>query len=255
MGEEFTVAATVDSAKPSARLQFPTAPIEGEVEVLVKGVVAGIATLSDGVAELTVDGLPAGTHNIIARYLGGPNHQSSEFGESIRITQLATTTSVSASTSDITAGESVTFQASINGLNSKFPTRGTVQFSVNGKYIGDPTAVDQGTAAWTVDDLKAGKHLVNPTFSGDDNYTGSESTSIELIVEPEGETDGGETDGGTDGNTGNGSKPNLDSDTSETTGLPSTGGAIGAGLACFTTLLALGAAMLMFRRLRATSSR
>jgi MBG domain (YGX type)/Bacterial Ig-like domain (group 3) len=73
----------VAAVQPPTRTRLLQLPAEslvpaGSVEFLVDGVSIGSATLVDGIATLDVANLAAGTHSVIAHYLGDDNFGTSE---------------------------------------------------------------------------------------------------------------------------------------------------------------------------------
>jgi alpha-tubulin suppressor-like RCC1 family protein len=110
--------------------------------------------------------LPAGTHAV--------GISSSQFsGDAFALLAgLPTTTSVVSNHNPSTAGDPVTFTATVSGGDDG----GTVAFTADGSTItgcdAEPVGAD-GTAPCTTSDLAAGTHGITATYSGDGVYAGS----------------------------------------------------------------------------------
>ena len=94
------------------------------------------------------------------------------------IGQEQTYTSVSASSSSITPGQSVTLTATVSPMYgcTVTPTGGTVQFQVDGSNLG--TAVNlssNGTATLTTSALTTGSHKITAYYSGSGNFRSGNS--------------------------------------------------------------------------------
>ncbi|MFS0703777.1 Ig-like domain repeat protein [Cellulomonas sp. 179-A 9B4 NHS] len=63
----------------------PAFPVTGDVEVVRDGAVVARATLADGVARPEVGGLPAGTHELLVRYLGSDVYEPTETAVTVRV--------------------------------------------------------------------------------------------------------------------------------------------------------------------------
>ena len=98
---------------------------------------------------------------------------------SLTINPLAvTTTTVAPSSNPSSAGQSVTFTATVTGS----ALTGTVQFTVDGNAAGSPVAVAAGQAAYVASALSVGTHSVKATYSGDSANAASTSSSLTQTV-------------------------------------------------------------------------
>jgi len=127
-------------------------------------------------------------HSIVATYSGDANDASSHLGLVETLQQIGTQTTVGASSSTSTYGQSVTFTATVSPTQSTTgnPT-GTVTFSDNGSTqigtVGVSTTAGVTTAALTISSLTAGSHSVSVTYNGDSTFsTSSSTTSAALSV-------------------------------------------------------------------------
>jgi CSLREA domain-containing protein len=117
--------------------------------------------------------VPAG-QPIITMTATSPTNSSSAFSNCTP-SVAATTTSVASSVNPSTAGQSVTFTATVSGGSS--PT-GTVQFFDGASALGSAVALSGATATLTTAALSAGTHSITASYGG--NGSNSPSTSAPL---------------------------------------------------------------------------
>jgi putative nucleotidyltransferase with HDIG domain len=89
--------------------------------------------------------------------------------------------SLVSSVSRSTEGRSVTFTATIAGTGAT----GTVAF-LDGETILGSVALEDGTATYTVSTLDVGGHSIVAVYSGDANFSGCTSSSVDLNVKAAG---------------------------------------------------------------------
>jgi beta-glucanase (GH16 family) len=95
----------------------------------------------------------------------------------------ATTTTVSSSLDPSSAGQPVTFNATV-AADGTTPT-GTVQFVVDGANFGAPVPLVNGSASTgSITSLSSGSHTVSAIYSGDANDTASTSASLAQTIAP-----------------------------------------------------------------------
>jgi uncharacterized repeat protein (TIGR01451 family) len=169
-GENVTFTATVSPNAPA------TTTATGTVQFLADNVAAGgPVTLSGGIAQFTTNSIAVGSHTIKANYQGDSNYTGSNNTTAQVVNQDATTTNVTSSKNPSTAGQSVTFTATVaaNSPGSGTPT-GTVQFVIDGANAGGTVALSSGTAQFSTSSLtSAGSpHSVTAQYSGDSNFLG-----------------------------------------------------------------------------------
>jgi len=92
--------------------------------------------------------------------------------------RASTSTSLQSSNLTITAGDNVTFTASIMPGSSSPGLTGTVQFKVDGTAAGSPALVSGDKASYTTRTLTGGSHTVTAVYSGDLNYLNSKSAAV-----------------------------------------------------------------------------
>jgi hypothetical protein len=121
-----------------------------------------------------------GTGDPSAPPLAQANTTSFSIGGTLTYTEaiVASTTTVQSSVNPSTAGQAVTFTATVTG-NS--PT-GTVQFFDGANPLGGPVTLVGGVATLTTSALAGGSHVITATYSGDANNTTSTSSPLTQSV-------------------------------------------------------------------------
>jgi uncharacterized repeat protein (TIGR01451 family) len=169
-GENVTFTATVTPNAPATAT--PTGSVQFSVDNVALG---GLVALNNGTAQLTTNSIGVGSHTIKASYGGDSNYTGGNNTTTQVVNKDATTTSVTSSKNPSTAGQSVTFTATVaaNSPGSGTPT-GTVQFVIDGANAGGTVALSSGTAQFSTSSLtSAGSpHSVSATYSGDSNFLG-----------------------------------------------------------------------------------
>ena len=96
----------------------------------------------------------------------------------------ATTTTLQASSASITAGQSVTFTATVAGSSGStgVPT-GTVTFLNGTTTLGTGTLNGSGVATYTTMALGAGTNSITAAYGGDSNFAASTSTAVTVTVQ------------------------------------------------------------------------
>jgi Glycoside hydrolase family 44/Bacterial Ig-like domain (group 3) len=97
-------------------------------------------------------------------------------------TPAASVTSLGASATQITAGQSVTFTATVAAEQSGGGTpTGVVNFSDGAAQIGTGTLAS-GVATFSTSTLAAGSHSITADYVGDTNFSASTSTAVNVTV-------------------------------------------------------------------------
>ena len=178
VGTSVTFIATVTGAAPSGTLSFTdnAAPIASctSVPLAVSG--------NMGSAVCNTSTLTVGSHTIVASYGGDASNATSNSTLEETITGSsgagATTTSVASSANPATAGNSVTFTASVTG---NAPS-GTVTFTDAGSGLGcNAVPLAGATAACSTAALAAGTHNIIASYSGDAGNMASSGSLAEVI--------------------------------------------------------------------------
>ncbi len=136
---------------------------------------AGLTT-----ATLTTSSLAAGTHPITAVYGGDGNYQASHSSPTVSqvVNQIATSTSLASSANPATAGQTVTYTATV----SPVPDGGTMAFSGLSGCGAVSVSTTTGTATCPVANSGAGSLTIHATYSGDASYAGSTSPPLTEVV-------------------------------------------------------------------------
>lgn len=142
----------------------------------------GTATVTNGVAQLTLSNLPPGAHVITSFYSGDTNFLgSSSPTYQENITQASTTTTISSSASSIALGQTVTFTATVQPGTST-PATGFVAFFSDGSTALGAAPITNNTASLQVASLVLGTHAITAQYTGDSNYLSSTSSFIAQTV-------------------------------------------------------------------------
>jgi hypothetical protein len=128
------------------------------------------------------------SHNVLTSFVyigapqGDPGFQFNVAGVASNPTAGSTTT-LATSSSDINAGDSVTFTATVapTSPGGAAPT-GTVSFLDGTATLGAVALQSNGTAALTTSSLSAGSHSITANYSGDATYIASSSSALSETV-------------------------------------------------------------------------
>ncbi|HEX4786243.1 MAG TPA: Ig-like domain repeat protein [Candidatus Sulfotelmatobacter sp.] len=126
-----------------------------------------------------------GTHDVLASYPGDDNHGASQ-STTIPLTGpalTATTTVLTASPNPASAGQPVTFTATV----SPTPT-GTVTFYNGATLVGTATVNSSGIATLTISNLALGSNLISAVYSGNTNFATSTSSTLTETINGNGLT-------------------------------------------------------------------
>jgi len=144
-------------------------------------VVLGSGSLdATGRATLTTSVLAVGSHSITATYTGGTNFNgSSSTALSQTVNPDPTTTALTSSADPASAGQAVTFTATVtaNAPVTGTPT-GTVTIRDKGKTVATVALDATGHAAFTTSALAQGAHQMTATYDGTAGFAGSVSPTL-----------------------------------------------------------------------------
>ena len=144
---------------------------------------SAVKVTSSRTAACTTTTLIVGTDTIKASYSGDSNYTSSSGTVTQTVNKGTSTTTVVSSKNPSTAGQSVTFTATVAPVGPPVPT-GTVAFTSNGTSITGCSAVkvtSSRTAACTTTTLIVGTDTIKASYSGDSNYTSSSGTLSQVV--------------------------------------------------------------------------
>ncbi len=177
-GQSVTLTATVSAATAN-----PVAP-DGTVEFFSGGSLLGAAPLTNGVAILSTEALPAGTTSVMAQYMGSSLFASSGSQVSLAVSQASTSTTLTVVPSPEVVGQPVTLTASVvpAGADPKSVV-GTVYFQDRTLYLGSAPLVN-GIATLTTTGVPADSNLISAFYLGNSNQLPSVSSAVGVIGQP-----------------------------------------------------------------------
>jgi hypothetical protein len=178
-GQNVTLTATVTS-------QSGTFTPTGTVTFYNGSTSLGTATLdASGVATFSTTTLPTGSDSITARY-GGDSKDGSSVSQAVTVlvaqSTVGTTTSLSASATQLTQGQSVTFTATVAPQSGSNVPTGTVTFLDGTTSLGAGQLNARGVATFSSTSLGVGTHSISASYSGDSKDSGSSSTAVSVTV-------------------------------------------------------------------------
>ena len=186
-GTTFTAKVQVSAASGSV---VPTGGAAIFYEDTANGLSLATGQLSNGAVTLSGNTMPAGKHNLVASYPGnGTFSESSSASVPVVVTQAATTMTLVASHTMVSATQSVGFQITLETTSTASSPSGTLTLTdtTSGKVLGTATVVAQtdasgnsiGHAALDVAGnlLTSGSNAITASYAGDTNYTGSSANT------------------------------------------------------------------------------
>jgi len=128
-----------------------------------------------GEAFVPFSSLGLGSHSLTASYSGDASFQPSSAGPiKITVSQGQTNTVLVLPTGALPGANTTLFALVFPQNGAGFPT-GTVQFSANGKALGNPVPVRNLVATETTTQLANGANSITASYSGDTNFLSSTS--------------------------------------------------------------------------------
>ena len=124
-------------------------------------------TVVNGVANVKVADLKAGTYDVAVKYSGDNNYNAAVATSSFTVSKVDSTMDVTVN--DIVFGGDLTVDAVL-----PVDATGEVVITVNG--VDYHVAIENGVASVTVSGLEAGDYTVSVKYAGDDNYNAAEVT-------------------------------------------------------------------------------
>ena len=161
--------------------RFPT----GTVEFRDGGNLFGSSTLMGATAGGVTQSLatfgaalsPAGPHSITANFVPAATNDTSQPSSSLPSNQTVlkdtTTTTIASSINPSTAGQPVTFTATVAVATGTGTPTGMVTFLDGATTLGNPVPLSGNTATFTTTALAAGGHSITAVYNGDANFFGS----------------------------------------------------------------------------------
>jgi hypothetical protein len=138
-----------------------------------------------GAASFSSSTLAAGSHSFTVNYSGDANFAASTSNAvSVVITapaKIGTATSLSASATQATSGQSVAFSAGVTAQSGSGVPTGSISFLDGATQIGS-AILSGGSASVSSASLAVGTHSVTAAYSGNANYTASNSAAVMVTV-------------------------------------------------------------------------
>ncbi len=165
-----------------------------------------------GVASFLTNALPVGTHTVTADFTSSSNYaNSSSSAINVTITEIPTTISIASDLNPSTAGQAITYTATLSDPSAT----GVVTFKDGATVLGTGT-IASGAATFTTSALTVGSHLITGEYAGDGIYAGSTSSALSQTVQAGGSGSSGS------GSSSNGSGSGSDTSTATTPSAPAT---------------------------------
>lgn len=187
-GQSITLTATVT---PSSGGGSPS----GTVMFNDGSSVLGTEPLTNGQATVATSSLSVGPHSITAAYSGDSTFQASNGALTQTVNPASTTTTVTSSANPSILNSSFTVTANVAVVVPGVGTpTGTVTFKDGSTLLSTATISSTGQATFSSSSFTAGAHSITATYSGDSNFNGSTSPTLNQSVqyEPVGTACGGD---------------------------------------------------------------
>jgi large repetitive protein len=171
-GSSFVLSANVSGQLPNGSIASPQGG-----SVTFGGL--GTVNVSNGLAQISISNLGAGSHTVTASFSGYQSLQTwgaSSGSVTFVVNKAASNTVLTLAPAGAATGTPVTLTASVSGFN---PT-GKVSFSEGSIALGEAN-LSGGAASINVSTLSAGPHTLTATYEGDGNNLGSSSSFTALI--------------------------------------------------------------------------
>jgi hypothetical protein len=177
------LAVSASTAAPTQQLTFTATvtgviPPTGNVSFTSGSTTLGAASLTNGVATLSISFPATGTYAVTASYAGDANNQTSSSNPvSVAVTPVTSKTTLTISTSSANPNQQLTFTATVTGSN---PT-GDVTF-ISGSTTLGTASLANGTASLPFSFTTAGSFTVTANYAGDAANLASSSNTITVTV-------------------------------------------------------------------------
>ncbi|HET6152761.1 MAG TPA: Ig-like domain-containing protein, partial [Marmoricola sp.] len=180
-GQAFTVHAEVTPNAPATG--HPT----GTIRFVVDGASYGFVDMTNGAADLTINGLTTGDHTIKAVYLSDDLNFFTSTSDTITqtINKASTKTTLASDSANSVFGQPVTFTATVAPVAPGAGTpSGTIVFKDGSTVVGtQPVSSSTGEqASITLSNLSVGSHALSATYSGDDDFNGSAGNVSQTVT-------------------------------------------------------------------------
>jgi len=153
----------------------------GTITLFDNGTQIATGAMSQGIAFFPLTTLAVGAHSLTATYSGDNDLKpSTSTAFTQNVSQATSTTSVSLSASSVNFGQSATLTATVQAAYTGTPT-GTVTF-LDGTTTLGTSAMTNGSAQFTASAFTPGTHSISAKYSGDTNFSASNSTASQTLT-------------------------------------------------------------------------
>ena len=175
-GQSVTFTATITS---TAGVPAGTVTFKDGTTTLASAVVVN----SSGIASFSTSALAAGSHTIAATFTGNTGWLSSTGTAPAQVVQGASTaTAVTPAPNPSTAGQSVTFTATVT--SSAGVPSGTITFTDGATTLASGVVVNaSGIATFSSSTLAVGSHTITAAFTGNSGWQNSSGTAAAQVVQ------------------------------------------------------------------------
>lgn len=197
-GSAITVPTPVETAIPAPTHSSVPAPtssntptpgnLDGEIEFFDGETSLGTATSTGGIATLTVNTLPVGTHALRAVFTETATHQGAETeATSHEVAAIGTSLALTIPVNQVNVGQDVTVHADVTSANGHVRSpEGSVIFTID-DVDQDPVTVEAtgdgiAHASLTVENAAHGSHDVTARFVPAADFTASETSATSFNV-------------------------------------------------------------------------
>ena len=158
--------------------------IYGDANPAFTGTVTGAIngdTFTESFTTTAMQSSFVGTYPIVPSVTGTNlnNYTVVTHNGTLTITQAASITTLTASNASLTPGQNLTLTAQVKSATTGAPT-GSVNF-FDGSYLLNTASLANGTATYTTTTLGSGSHVLTAVYSGDTNFTASNSGTASTV--------------------------------------------------------------------------
>jgi hypothetical protein len=178
-GQSLTVSGKMTSSTGASVLNSP-------ILLKVDGTVSANTTASaDGSYSFVLNNLAAGSHSFQAVFEGSSNFQAaSSSPASIAISKADTGLTLTASATQINAGQSVSLTGKLTPNPVVSVLNSNIQFKVDGVIVSNnsTSSLADGSYTFTLNNLGVGSHTIQAVYGESTNFKGSSSTTWTVAV-------------------------------------------------------------------------
>jgi hypothetical protein len=179
-----TTTLTVNKASPSVTT-WPTASSITYGQTLASSTLSGGASTPAGsfafTTPTTAPGTGTASQSVIFTPSDATDYNTLTGTANVMVNKASTNTTLTSSLNPSGVGQSVTLTATISGQYGGTPT-GSVAFSNGSTSLGNVSLSGSNVAALATTALPLGTNTITAVYSGDSNFTGSTSNSVNQVI-------------------------------------------------------------------------